>query len=118
MTSLLATFPESTRRRMYFGLLMCGGGCPAGCSGGDIPDSVIYRSSRRSVTMRCRRCGLLWTMTIHQLAKSARAKVERAKARDEDPDIVAMMASVAQDLAEWSEHGVAEARGRARRGET
>jgi hypothetical protein len=112
MTSLLATFPKAMRDRMYFGLLMCAGGCPAGCCGSDLPDSVVYRSSRRSVTMRCRHCGLLWTMTIHQIAKSARVKAERARARNADAEVVAMKTAVAQDFAEWSEHGVAETRGR------
>jgi hypothetical protein len=32
---------------------------------------VVYRTSRRSVTMRCQKCGLSWMMTAHQIAKAA-----------------------------------------------
>lgn len=62
--------------RMHFG------NCPAGCPG----DSVIYRSSARSMTMRCNSCGMLWTMTIHQMAKSMRAIADGIAADDSEPD--------------------------------
>jgi hypothetical protein len=53
--------------------------CPApGCcqyvSG--LGGANIYRSSRRSVTMRCPDCGLTWTVTAHQMAKAARRLLE------------------------------------------
>jgi hypothetical protein len=53
------------------------GRCPTGCSGGR-PEAVVYRSSKRSVTLRCNGCGLLWTMTVHQMAKAARTNADRA----------------------------------------
>jgi len=34
-------------------------------------ETVIYRSSARSVTLQCKTCGLQWTMTAHQIAKAA-----------------------------------------------
>jgi uncharacterized Zn finger protein len=40
---------------------------PNGAGGGQ-----IFRSSHRSVTMRCPDCGLLWTVTVHQMVKAAR----------------------------------------------
>jgi uncharacterized Zn finger protein len=55
--------------------------------------AVIYRTSVRSVSMRCNRCGLLWTVTIHQLAKAMRRLLDREEAarrvvqrlREDDP---------------------------------
>jgi hypothetical protein len=48
--------------------------CPAGCHDGSKwqgPTGRVYRSSWRSVTLRCTQCGLQWTMTVHRLAKAA-----------------------------------------------
>jgi hypothetical protein len=51
------------------------GQCPARCQQGRGnfagPTGRVYRSSRRSLTMQCTHCGLLWTMTVHQIAKAA-----------------------------------------------
>jgi hypothetical protein len=52
------------------------GNCPASAAHGNPyhiqGGGAIYRRSFRSVTMRCNECGLLWTVTFHQLAKVAR----------------------------------------------
>jgi transcription elongation factor Elf1 len=47
--------------------------CPAGCDAGTLRGGTvtIERSNPRSVTLVCKRCGLHWTMTLHQLAKAA-----------------------------------------------
>ena len=47
--------------------------CPAGCDAGALRGGTvrIVRSNPRSVTVSCCRCGLHWTMTMHQLAKAA-----------------------------------------------
>ncbi len=58
------------RRKVRFKLRLFVGNCPH-CGKGFAPESHIYRSSRRSVTMRCTICGLQWTMTLHQIAKAA-----------------------------------------------
>jgi uncharacterized Zn finger protein len=77
------------------------GHCPAGCSGRGVnailPVSaqsvgVIYRSSKRSVTFRCFSCGLLWTMTWHQMAKAARRLEARGQDDSEVADIVVPIA--------------------------
>jgi hypothetical protein len=49
--------------------------CPARCGGAELgfPSGHVYRSSKRSITLQCARCGLLWTMTVHQIAKAAAA---------------------------------------------
>src|SRR6266545_4950694 len=54
--------------------------CPlCGAADAQQHDGVIYRRSNRSVTLRCRRCGLQWTMTwlkVHQAAKRLRELVK------------------------------------------
>lgn len=48
--------------------------CPF-CGGDGAPFggySVIYRLSHRAVTMRCKRCTLQWTMTMHQIADAVK----------------------------------------------
>lgn len=69
-------------------------------------EAVIYRTSVRSVTMRCRDCGLQWTMTAHQMAKA----VERSGAT-KHKGVAANMAAV---FTEWAA-AVGEQRGLARR---
>jgi hypothetical protein len=82
------------------------GHCPARCDDGSRmhgPTSRVYRSSRRSLTLQCSQCGLLWTMTVHQLAKAAKrlaARDPRAPNRD-----------CAAAWADWAA-GVADTRGR------
>jgi hypothetical protein len=86
------------------------GVCPSGCSG-QLPDGVIYRSSLRSITMRCPRCGLLWTMTVHQMAKSARTHAQKMAERGSE---YAELAGVHADrLGEWAT-AVNDKRGRNR----
>jgi hypothetical protein len=112
------TFSEAVR--------FCGGHCPAGCRNGPLselfPDTVVYRSSKRAVTMRCNDCGLLWTMTIHQLAKSARrnadqaARVaERERGRGDDDELTVADATAwamnAKRLEQWADQ-IGERRGR------
>jgi hypothetical protein len=49
------------------------------------PLGVIYRRSDKSVTMRCEKCGLQWTMTwakIHQAAKAPRKTIGSRSKRD------------------------------------
>src|SRR5687768_9415878 len=75
----MTRFPDD----IYDTLTMFFGGCPS-CQASMVDpkyvsdsSGVVYRTSRRSVTMRCRDCGLLWTMTAHQMAKVARRLCER-----------------------------------------
>jgi hypothetical protein len=46
-------------------------GCPHCGSEPGMPtgDTVIYRLSGRSVTFRCNRCTLQWTMTMHRISQ-------------------------------------------------
>jgi hypothetical protein len=103
---------EQTGSRGWFsaGVLMAGGFCPGGCGGlMGAPTGIVYRSSRRSVTMRCQDCGLLWTMTVHQLAKATRRKAERMG----DDEVAVLQQGIAARLEQWSEL-VDEDRGRRR----
>jgi hypothetical protein len=52
-------------------------GCPLGCdtygyTGGQC---AIVRTAVRSLTLRCRECGLQFTMTWHQLARAYRQRL-------------------------------------------
>jgi hypothetical protein len=98
--------------RLKFSLFFDFSRCPAGCGADNRLErpGCVYRSSRRSVTLRCTRCGLLWTMTVHQIAKvAARLATLRGEA-----DIAA--ASREQWAAAWAEWAacVPERRGRRR----
>jgi hypothetical protein len=86
------------------------GFCPAGCKeGGIVSTGVVYRSSRRSIQMRCSKCGLLWTMTVHQMAKAARVHAEAsAAAGDAWADGEKW---IADELQGWAKH-VDDKRGR------
>jgi hypothetical protein len=54
------------------------GRCPARCHDGfHGPTGRVYRSSNRSITLQCTQCGLLWTMTVHQIAKAAQRQADR-----------------------------------------
>jgi hypothetical protein len=87
---------------------MAGGRCPAGCSGQlGLPTAVVYRSSARSITYRCNVCGLQWTVTIHQLAKSARRVADLTRGSE----FAHADDNVATVLERWAE-AVGESRGR------
>jgi hypothetical protein len=60
--------PEPLREVAHFQMT-----CPAGCDAGPLRGGTvnIVRSNPRSLTLACRRCGLQWSMTMHQLAKAA-----------------------------------------------
>src|SRR5262245_44493730 len=60
--------PEPLRQTLYWQM-----SCPAGCDAGPLRggQAKIERSNPRSVTLACLRCGLHWTMTLHQMAKAA-----------------------------------------------
>ena len=88
-----------TRRRYSDAVLMVSGRCPGGCSTYG-PTGVIYRSSKRSVTMRCSGCGLQWTMTIHRLAQTARRRAE-LMGSDEYAQAEALMAARLETWANW-----------------
>ena len=45
------------------------GSCPMCIERGK--PAVIYRRSHKSVTMRCNKCGLQWTMTLARIHKAA-----------------------------------------------
>lgn len=87
-----------TRQWYSNAVLMTVGLCPGGCSTLG-PTGVVYRSSRRSVTLRCADCGLLWTMTAHQLAKAARRKAEMGS--DDFAQAEAHMADRLETWANW-----------------
>jgi hypothetical protein len=88
------------------------GHCPAGCRDGSRiagPTSRVYRSSWRALTLQCTRCGLQWTMTVHQLAKaSARLLTLEGHAHLQQP--------WADAWAEWA-RDVGDKRGRKRKAE-
>jgi hypothetical protein len=88
------------------------GKCPAGCyDGNSLPgDAVVYRSSWRSVTLRCCACGLLWTMTVHQMAKAARAHADRMS-DSPHTNIRAVYERDARWLGEWAQE-IDDRRGR------
>jgi hypothetical protein len=58
------------------------GWCPSGCRGGrgdfQFPTGRVYRSSRRSLTMQCTKCGVQWMVTVHRVAQvvAQKAKTE------------------------------------------
>jgi hypothetical protein len=73
--------------------------CPAGCDKRGYaaidPDhtwGIVYRSSRRSVTFRCNCCGLLWTMTWHQMAKAAHVLADRGQGEQKFAEHIARIA--------------------------
>jgi hypothetical protein len=105
MTSLLAQMPKDVRQRVYVAIIWTVGFCPAGCD--TEPCAVIFRSSRRSITLRCRHCGLLWTVTVHQLAKVVRAKAEKTKGTE----VGEVIARMAREFDGWAD-AVGDTRGR------
>jgi hypothetical protein len=70
----------------------------------------IYRSSSRSVTMRCSQCGLHWTMTAHQMAKVAPGTIEKLEAAEDFPGKSSDIASL-RVLMTWA-GDVGDIRGR------
>ena len=68
------------------------------------PEPRIYRSSPRSVTLQCGRCGLQWTITWYMLARA----FEREVAPRLSVDAAAVTTAVLNVLGEH------EARGRKR----
>ena len=87
------------------------GHCPAQCDDGSKlhgPSGHVYRSSSRSITLRCSQCGLLWTMTVHQIAKAAQRLAER------DGPTADLCRRFAADWAEWAAL-VEDRRGRRKR---
>jgi hypothetical protein len=86
------------------------GRCPAGC-GSMFPTGVIYRSSRRAVTLRCGACGIQWTMTAHQMAKAARGIADDPPPHLVDSPVATGMRNIAKLLSEWAE-SVDDKRGR------
>jgi len=94
-------------------LKMCFGTCPACSLDGlmQMPSGVIYRRSRRSVTMRCSTCGLQWTMTWAMINKAAKRHVQNAIG-----DELALKASMYGTLVEATGFAV-ERETRGRRGE-
>lgn len=90
-----------------FSLLCDCGYCPGGCHDGSALQGAsgrVYRSSRRSLTMQCTKCGLLWTMTVHRIAQVTSRKAAQPDARPE-------CRVIAQIWADWAA-GVEEHRGR------
>jgi hypothetical protein len=65
-------------------------------------ESVIYRRSARSVTMRCCSCGLQWTVTFAQLNKALRRTAPRTTGIGERGDVENLIA--ATDAAAAAEH--------------
>jgi hypothetical protein len=60
-----------------------------------VTHGVVYRRSRRSLTMRCSFCGLQWTMTWVKIAQAMRRQAER-EGEGELADVVADIAELAQ----------------------
>lgn len=53
--------------------------CEAGWHPHGGPSGAIYRRSRRSVTMRCARCGLQWAVTYHMLLRAVERQLAQAR---------------------------------------
>ena len=55
------------------------GMCPSCIFLHDLPDrpAMIYRSSNHSVTFRCQRCSLQWTVTLATLHRVAEARLKK-----------------------------------------
>jgi hypothetical protein len=83
------------------------GFCPSGChhSSFGFPTGRVYRSSRRSLTMRCTECGMQWMVTVHRVAQITARKAEA----DGRPD----SRVIAQLWAEWAS-AIDDQRGRHR----
>ncbi len=96
---------EATRgHRLRASLFFNFSHCPAGCDDGsklEGPSGHVYRSSLRSITLRCTRCGLLWTMTVHQLAKSATRLGTFYEAKGNER-MAALQRQFAAEWAEWA----------------
>jgi hypothetical protein len=94
--------------------LLAGGQCPAGWQMPfGVSESVVYRSTARSITRRCNHCGLLWTMTVHQLAKSARRRADVM--RESGDEYAAVQECLADQLEQWAA-SVGGSRGREKAG--
>jgi len=65
------------------------------------PEPRIYRSSLRSVTLQCGRCGLQWTMTWYMLARA----FEREVAPKLSVDAAAVTTAVLNVLGEHESRG-------------
>jgi hypothetical protein len=65
------------------------------------PEPRIYRSSLRSVTLQCSRCGLQWTMTWYMLARA----FEREVAPQLSVDAAAVTTAVLNVLGEHESRG-------------
>jgi hypothetical protein len=74
------------------------------------PEPRIYRSSLRSVTLRCGRCGMQWTQTWYMLARA----FEREVAPRLGVDAAAVTAAVLNLLGENEHRGSGAAAGRRR----
>jgi hypothetical protein len=94
-------------RELLFSARFLFGACPYHGQGSL---GVVYRSSRRSVTMRCRLCGLQWTMTFVKMAQAARSIAEEMDANGSQ--YAARAYWLAEQLQAWAEYAVEETRGR------
>jgi len=65
------------------------------------PEPRIYRSSLRSVTLQCSRCGLQWTITWYMLARA----FEREVAPKLSVDAAAVTTAVLNVLGEHESRG-------------
>lgn len=102
---------EGTRHgKMHFSLRMIAGNCPLLCGAGGLGMAQIYRSSTRSVTFRCPKCTLQWTVTIHRLAKAFGTQVAEA----DGSEVGRGMAAIHAELSEWAA-ALDEDRGRQKR---
>ena len=94
MAEVLAHIHPATRGRVEIAVSFCAGTCPACREGG----ARVHRRNARSVTMRCRNCGLQWTMTAKQMADAMRRQAEAAKGKPYER----ILQIFATEFAEWA----------------
>lgn len=79
IAKIIKSLDKPERALFWFSVHHDCGFCPSGCreSGFGFPTGRVYRSSRRSLTMQCKTCGMQWTVTVHRVAQVTARKAEQ-----------------------------------------
>ncbi len=100
MATVLAHIPTNTQDSLYSAVSFCAGSCPACREGG----ARVHRRNARSVTMRCRNCGLQWTMTARRVAEAMQRQAEAAEGKSYEAILQGFAAEFAAWAAEVNDH--------------
>ena len=100
MAEVLAHIQPKTTDRVYSAVSFCAGTCPACREGG----ARVHRRNARSVTMRCRKCRLQWTMTAQRVAEAMQRQAEAAKGKSYERILWGFAAEFADWAAEVNDH--------------